>query len=245
MAKRRGIKKLYMCFIPFVNFVVLGKLIGRTNIWGLKIKNIGLWLAIISAFTFVTDQLLLVGDYIFVLERVFLGGYIEFSSQIIIDFLNYEGVIYSIISICNMVVSLAELFLEIGLIFTVFRLYKPERATLYSFLSIFLGDLIFGILLFSVRNNNYVTIDDFLRMRAEQNRARYGGYYGGYNNSNGNNTSGNQWGNPYNNNGGQNSYEEKDPFPEFSDKKENESQTNRQNRQNSSADGNNQDDLFN
>ena len=238
MAKRKGFKKLFLCFLPFTNLYMLGKVIGATKVWGIRFKNLGLWLMISTILTFIFEQAINVSNYIFVIERVFVGGYFEFESQLITDFLNGTGTLFNVVYYSYDVVSLIQLFFTVSLIFLVFRCYKPERSTLFALLSIFIEPL-FGILLFAVRNNNHITIDDFLRIRAAQNQAKYGQWYGGSNyQGGGNNYQGGQY-NGYNNSAPQ---QEKDPFPEFSNEKPKSSQNN----QNSSESSKNfEDDLFN
>ena len=80
------------------------------------------------------------------------------------------------------------------MIFLIFRLYKPEKATMYSFLSIFF-DFLFGVLLFTLRNEEPVDYAGYVR-------ARYDGNFGGYN------TDYRRYEPPQ-------TKEEDDPFPEF------------------------------
>jgi hypothetical protein len=92
---------------------------------------------------------------------------------------------------------------RISLIFMVFRMYAPERSLLYSLASVFIEPF-FGILLFMVRNRRRYSREDFIRERAEF--TTYDPFGTPHNNYNNNNQNFNK--------------KVEDPFPEFSEKKD-------------------------
>lgn len=235
MAKRRNFDKLWMSFVPFLNYIVLGKLAGKAIVWGKEIKNIGLVVCILSAVTLIGGYLLDVGYYLSLIEGLYNVKFV-FNSAFINSWVSQTGVVFVICHYLYLGIDLINLFLTICLALLIFRKYYPERAFLYMILSIFF-DFMFGILLFTVRNREYLTYEDFLRSR--QN------YY------NQNNPYGSNNGYTVYNGGGNNVNADDDPFPEFSNKKqENEpfaefngeksNSTNSESKNNS-----NEDDLFN
>ncbi len=200
MAKKLNINKgLWMAFIPFVNWLLLGKIVGNAVVWGKKIKNVGLWAMILSIAQTVLMLLLNIGYYLYQAQIVFKVNFL-FTSQFLIDWVNGEGVLYLMVNLLSFAVSIAFIFFEVSVIFLIFRLYAPESALLFSLLSLFIDPPLFGILLFVVRKRE--------RRSFKQYYTVYNPYanYTGYGNQN----------SPQNK--PQNS--DVDPFPEFSNGKD-------------------------
>ncbi len=199
MAKQKGLKKLWISFVPFLNYYLLGKVLGKAIIWGKPIKNVGLWVAIVSLVQFVLNTLLSVGYYNAIIE--YLGYSVEYTSKFFENWAKGEGWLYTIVSLISMVVDLAYILFHVSIVFLTFRKYNPQRALLFSILSIFIDGL-FGILLFVSRKNKPFSYEDYIRM---QQRSYYGGgYYGGAYNPNNQNA-----------NQGEAPKKPEDPFPEF------------------------------
>ena len=55
LAKNNDVQRAYLAWIPFANLYLMGKLAGKTSIFGWKIANIGL---IVMILNLVTDVLL-------------------------------------------------------------------------------------------------------------------------------------------------------------------------------------------
>lgn len=232
MAKRRSFDKLWMAFVPFVNFVLLGKLIGKVNIWGHEVKNLGLLVCITSAITVVLGYAIDFGYYLYIIGQVFNVRF-EFATAFMQAWASQSGLFWTIAYYVYNIIGIIDVILTCWIIFTIFRMYAPERSFMYSLIAIFF-DFTFPILLFVVRNNEVMTFEDFLRTRNRyynQNPNNYGGY----------NQGGNYYGNqtpPTN---------EVDPFPEFSNKQQNNGYTseNPYGTNNSQNTNSNEDDLFN
>lgn len=224
IAGRKGIENRWLAFIPFVNWLLLGKVIGRVKLWGHELKNLGFWVCITSAVDFIFTLIMNYNSYVYLLSNLL-------HATPILPLINTNSITFLAIELLSYVVSLAYIFFEVNIIFATFRIYFPEKALLFSLLSIFLE--IFGVLLFAVRNREEVSYEEYVRRRyASYNSSRYnnGGYngYNGYNNGNGGYNGGNNRGNT------SNGYE--NPFPEFDD----------DNHGNNGGNGkNDEDDLFN
>lgn len=206
MAKKLNIKKgLWMAYVPFINWILLGKIIGNAVVWGKKFNNVGIWVMVFSIIQTVFNFLLNIGFYLYEITIIFNVDFI-FTSQFLIDWVSGEGVLYIIAEVIVLIVDIAYIFFEVSIIFMIFRLYAPESALLFSILSLFLNPPLFGILLFVVR---------------KRDRRSFKQYYNVYN--------------AYSNFYGQNGYQphnqpprnekphnsDVDPFPEFSNKTEN------------------------
>lgn len=209
MAKRENLKNKWFAWIPFLNYVLIGKLIGKAVVWGVEIKNLGLWVCLTSFFNFLMNALLNAGFYVTLLNEMMNGSaIIKAANPFIEEWLNQSGVLWTVCFYLNSAVNLVYIFMYVSLVFLVFRQYKPERSLLFSILSIFV-ECLFGIFLFTVRNNEKVNYNDYLRSRANNynynNYRRYDG--NGYNNRNDYTVY----------RGGSDG--DDDPFPEFSNNK--------------------------
>jgi len=207
MAKRLNINKgRWMAFVPFLNWYLLGKVIGSAVVWGKKIDNVGLWLMLLSIAQTVITILLSIGSYLLIASILFDVSFV-FSSPFLQYWVMGTGLLYEILSFVSLGVDIAFIFFEVSVIFLVFRLYAPESALLFSLLSLFLDPPLFGILLFVVRNRERKSFKQYYNVYNP---------YANYNNG--------QNGNPFqspNQNKPQNN--DVDPFPEFSSGKDNSS----------------------
>ncbi len=204
LAKKCGYGKLYLAWIPFFNFILLGKIVGKTVLWGVRLKNLGLLVSILYLISYVMLTLLNLGYYIRNFEIVF-NFKVEFASQFVKDWMSGTGVLFTVINILHTILSLVEIFTKASLIYCIFRLYAPERAFIYMIVSI-LVDPLLGPILFMIRNRNKI---NYIYVRPSVYNNPYG----------------NPYNNPYSNGGyGQNNNAknaesvEDDPFPEFSNK---------------------------
>ena len=71
MCKKQGFKKLWLSFIPFINLIPLGKLVGKTTVWGVKLKNVGFWACITGIVCTLCNFLLDIGYYLSLIEQFF------------------------------------------------------------------------------------------------------------------------------------------------------------------------------
>ena len=203
MAKKQGLKNKWFAFVPFLNYVLLGKLIGPIRIFRVKMKNAGLFLAIVSFSLEVVYILLNLGYYKAVLETIFPIS-ISVSTEFARAWFAGEGVLYIFVHIIGYILNIAEIFISISLIFAIFRKYAPEKMFLYGLISVFI-DFFFGIALLLVANRTPVDYESYIRKMREQQMNNYNAYngYNGYQN-------------PYGYRKPQEPKEE--PFPEFSNK---------------------------
>lgn len=56
MAKNNKLKLLFLAFIPFANYYLLGKITGEIRIFSLKVKNVGIWLGLLLFVTFIINN---------------------------------------------------------------------------------------------------------------------------------------------------------------------------------------------
>lgn len=215
LSKKNGFKHLYLSFIPFLNFILLGKLVGKMILWGKPINNIGVFVCIFTALEFAVGIFFSLNTYAtlmkIVLEFVTKGTVIIDNS--FINMLYQNAVLWYLLEIVYLITSIAKIFFEVSLVFALFRKYAPQNYILFSILSIFI-EFTFGFFLFAVRKNKPMSQEEYLREMAKKR-----GYYVYRVNPNDFNNPYNPY-NPYNGQRPQQQKpQEEDPFPEFSDKK--------------------------
>ena len=210
MAKRQNLKKTWLAFIPYFNFILLGKVLGMAIVWGKPIKNVGLWVAITGLISALFNAVLNYGYYLYVFEQLFSVTVYFKTDSFLYLLASGKGAFYTILNYVSFIPDIAYIFFYVSIVFMVFRTYAPERALLYSLASVFI-DPFFGILLFMVRNKRRYSREDFMRDRA-QTYNPYSNPFGGYNNNSTQNTQNTQ-------------KNVEDPFPEFSNDNKNENKS--------------------
>ncbi|MDY4676866.1 MAG: hypothetical protein SO373_06950 [Candidatus Borkfalkiaceae bacterium] len=165
MAKKCGLKNKWMSFVPYLNFVILGKLAGKVRIFGFAFKNIGLFYAILLA----------ASHLIVVLESVasaLFNYHPGATTQLF-----YQVMLY-VSAIVNWPLSIIELLCFVTLCFGLYGRYTPDRRILFSFLSCF--NFIFPIILIAIHNKKpYESYDDYFKQKMAE---RYGQTYDPFSN---------------------------------------------------------------
>lgn len=165
MAKKCGLKHKWMSFVPYLNFVILGKLAGKVRIFGFAFKNIGLFYAILLA----------ASHLIVVLESVASALFSYHPGATTQLF--YQVMLY-VSAIVNWPLSIIELLCFVTLCFGLYGRYTPDRRILFSFLSCF--NFIFPIILIAIHNKKpYESYDDYFKQKMAE---RYGQTYDPFSN---------------------------------------------------------------
>ncbi|MBE7100315.1 MAG: hypothetical protein E7364_01740 [Clostridiales bacterium] len=223
MAKRRGIKKRALAFVPFANLWYMGKLAGECRVFGRKVKRVGLYAMLAQiALTILMGLYLAAELYLFMKgEPIWHEDYYP-----VWDFNGFAGKVETFYKYGDLFIAIFELayaILMIVLLNGLFKQYAPRKYMVLSILFVFLPFSRF-ITIFCLRNKQPIDYDAYMRARREAyirqqqqyyNRYGNGPYggnpYGGYNNPYGQNP----YGNPYSQ-GQQRPPEE--PFGEFGGK---------------------------
>lgn len=165
MAKKCGLKHKWMSFVPYLNFVILGKLAGKVRIFGFAFKNIGLFYVIFLA----------ASHLIVVLESVASALFSYHPGATTQLF--YQVMLY-VSAIVNWPLSIIELLCFVTLCFGLYGRYTPDRRILFSFLSCF--NFIFPIILIAIHNKKpYESYDDYFKQKMAE---RYGQTYDPFSN---------------------------------------------------------------
>ena len=178
MAKNKGLDKLYLAWIPFFNYILLGKVIGTVFLFRKKVNNVGVLVAIFSAITFTVQTLLNLGYYVYNLGE-FLGfNILDYGSIFVENWMLQKGVFYTVIYYLYDILAIIEIVFTVSLIFFVFRKYAPERALIYAIISVFI-DPAFAVLLFVIRNRKPDGFANYTRVYVRPNYDTYNNPYKG------------------------------------------------------------------
>lgn len=232
MAKRRGMKKKFLAFIPFANIYYIGKLSGECVVFGQRMKRAGLYamiaqtIATILCIATVTGQLYLylkgyepmidetIGRSYWPIEGGFVG--------VVAKFLNV-GIYF--VEIVRLVTSVLMLILLSGL----YKKYSPKNYFMLGVLTIMFPARF--LIIFFLRKKKPIDFEAYMRARREaymrQQQQYHQQYYGHY---------GNPYGNPYGNTY-QPPQKPEDPFEEFGGKTNDEPFEELNNQGNKDSDG--------
>ena len=192
MAKSKCISYWWIGFLPFGNTVLAGKLAGEANMFGVKMKQPGIWAVIAEVFFVLVEVGLLVTTFLFLNEEFYdiveAGeelSYIEFKPNLV----KLKAPEYAWLLTLNTVLQVLDIFARVTLLFlflvmftAFFRKYYLRGPFLMAFLCSFLP--VRGFVLFAVRNNTPVDYNAYMRRRMEEIQRRqqqmYGSGAGGY-----------------------------------------------------------------
>ena len=197
MAKKRGLKKRWLAFIPFANIWYIGKIAGECNVFGQRMKRGGLYTMLAQIFTTVLCGLTIaVQVYLLVVEGA--PEYDQFGFPFWINLTGFSAVAYKFYGISQYILPIFQLVYEVFMLILLIALYKRYAHRNYfilSMLALFVPVSRF-IVIFVLRNRNGIDYEAYMRARHEaymRQQQQYGGYnpyYGGYNR--------NPYGNPQN-----------------------------------------------
>lgn len=222
MAKRRGMKKKFLAFVPFANLYYIGKLVGECIVCGQRMKRAGLYAMIaeiIGATVFIASILTELYLYTTVGEPILDGfGYPDWSGM------GLTGTSYALAKIneiCNYVVMILVLVESIMVLLLMAGLFKKYSPGNYFMLGVIIAFIPVAryILIFVLRNRQPVDYEAYIRARREAYMRQQQQYY---------NTYGRGYSNPYQPNPPQRP-KPQDPFSEFGENSQNNGQTSGEN----------------
>ena len=188
MAKRSGLKKKGLAFVPFANIWYIGKLAGECNVFGQKMKRAGLYAMIAQIIATVLCGLVIAAQM-----YLYLKFGVEDIYYMTTGLSGFSLTVAKFYDISSYFLSIAQLVARILTVILMSGLYKKYSPRNYFFL----GALTFMlparyIAIFALRNRTPIDYEAYMRARHEAYMRRQQQYY--------NNTYGNPYGNPYNQN---------------------------------------------
>ncbi len=236
MAVKRGMGQRWKAFVPFVNYLYMGKIAGDCSVFGQKVKKVGVFAMIAQVLaTVFCVALLMAVSYLFLvegepkpIEGIPYWDGDGFSATVERFYRIGAGYTFgiSILSILQLIYEISLFILTMGL----YRRYAPRAATGLALLGLLMPYARF-VIVFVLSNRPEIDWEEYTRARREafarqqqQRQQRYGGNpYGGH--YGGNPYGGNPYGNPYGDgspydhpNEPQQPQEPEEPFGEFGGK---------------------------
>ncbi len=216
MARRCGLKRRGLAFVPFANIYYIGKIVGECSFFGQRMKRAGLYAMLAQIFaTIFTVMFVLSEWYLYYNYEAVL---VEDGLFQIISFPNLTGFaakVSKFYDMSSLLVSMFGLIAEIFLLILMIGLYKKYSPANYRFMAVltFFFPIARFIAIFVFRNRQPVDYNEYMRRQYDEYMRRQQQYH-------------NPYGNPYNNpNGGgyNDSYQQppqvpskNEPFEEFS-----------------------------
>ena len=185
MAKKVGMKHSWLAFLPLANTWYAVKLAGETQLFGQKMKRVGLY-AMLSELVYIAINVFaLIVTFALYRPEYFaeqtneagqlVGIYIE-TARIPLE-LRWLVVANNVLRWVNTISYLVLIFFFCTLFFAFFRKYYARSPFLMTFLCAILP--LRGIVIFAVRNNTPVDYNAYMRRRMEEYARRQGMPYGG------------------------------------------------------------------
>lgn len=168
IAKKAKSPHAWMAFLPFFNTNLIGELGGDGYLFSAKIKNSGLWAALMEIVAFVAGGLYMTMIYL-------LDPYYEPTTGTHINVPKTLEWAVSSIDYVNIALNLLEvgyiLFLFV-ILFSFFRKYYYKSPMIMT-ISCYFFPFVKGIILFSVRNNLPFDYEAYARRQREEAMRRY------------------------------------------------------------------------
>lgn len=175
MAKKRKLKNWWLGMIPYANYITLGKLAGRTRIFSMDFKNIGIVVCFSALACDVASAIMYLPNFVAIFQLIGVNG--TLSEDIILALQNTSA-IYTLVDVVAYVCDIAFVLSYAMLALAIFSKYAPQKRILYTLLSMI--QPLFGILLLVIMNNRtYSSVDEFYR---EKMARQYGQTYNPYQN---------------------------------------------------------------
>ncbi len=179
MAKKRGMKRKWMAFVPFVNIYYMGKLAEECSFFGHKMKNAGVYamvaqiLATMMALAFVLAECYLYYNHGApqrenTLMTPYWPGLSGFSLTVS-KFYDYGGYVLPIFSL---ITQLLLLILTMAL----YKKYTPKNYRLWAMIVFFMPVARF-VIIFCMRNRQAVDYEAYIQKRREEFARRQQEYY--------------------------------------------------------------------
>ena len=218
MAKNKNLKNRWMAFVPFVNILYIGRIVGECKIFNRRVKRAGMYAMITQIALTIMCALLVASELYLYLEvgeptRVLYQGYYMLDWQTT----GFAAKVEEFYAFGEYFLSIFQLIYEIMMfimLITLFRNYSPKNHTLLTVLSIFIP-LSRYVIIFVLRKNKVVDYNAYVCAQREEYIRRHQAQYGNPNI----NPYGTPYGQPFNQTyrpAGQTAKPDEDPFEEFS-----------------------------
>ena len=172
MAKKREIKNGWLAFVPFLRYYLLGKIVGKINLFGKQIKNLGVVAVITSALTYLTIAVINIYNFLPAVIVFFQQGSISFildettqelayASNISFSYDTWFVIVTEVCTYINAIADLVNFFVILELFIELYKKYAPDHYFMYAILTLILN--IGGIFVFAIRNRQAVSYAEYIK----------------------------------------------------------------------------------
>lgn len=223
MAKKRGMAKRYLAFVPFANIWYMGKLAGECKVFGRKMKRAGTYAMIAQIVTTLLSCAALAAELYLYLRH---GDPIVPEDPLASPYwglTGFSGKVESFYDYSGFFISIFQLIFRLLMLIILLSLYKqyaPKNYFTLSVLAFFVPSARL-VTAFCLKNRTAIDYEAYMRARHEAYMRRQQQYYNQYGNPYNRPYGGgynNPYANPYQQNPDPQSQAKKpdDPFEEFS-----------------------------
>lgn len=184
LAKRAGLKRRYLAFLPFANTWYAGKLAGEAYFFGQKMKRAGLYAMLLEILSCAFGIFFIVVEFIFLNPEYFVlkmeDGVTGWSLDPALIPASYQWVhsAYYYLQIASYLIGFLVIVFLCVVFIAFFRKYFAKNPIMMTILCTILPCR--GFAIFAVRKNAPVDYNEYMRRRAEEYARRRGPYgYGG------------------------------------------------------------------
>ena len=190
MAKKRGLRRKWMAFVPFANILLTGRLAGETTFFGQRIKRAGLYAMLLQiAVTMIALSYMFADVYLHQSGCVDYQPIEESLGQFSAHFqggTRFEKLLYTyayeVSYLLDMIFGLMGKVLMLVLLSALFKQYSPEKHTWMTVVTLFVPPA-YCIIIFVFRNRKPVNYQAYMQAKREAYFRRQQQWYGqgGYN----------------------------------------------------------------
>lgn len=172
LAVRRGLKNAWLAFVPFGALILIGEL-GQYPKKASATRTFAILATVFTALYYVFNVVI---DALYAIEplgELFAGRTLTESvmnKDIVISLSNVNFSVYNLLGSLNNIIMLVSLVFTILCYSSLFRVYRPEKSTLFSVLgglaTVFLGTwLLYAIFVFASRDREPQDYAEFINRR--------------------------------------------------------------------------------
>ena len=168
MAKKRGLSKRYLAFIPFANFYYMGKLAGKCRFFGREMKGAHIYAMVAQIVTYVCCTLMIVAE---IYLSQFEFSYDQTTGLLVPASLTGTALgVYNVYDVGGWFLSVVELIssiLTFVLLIALYKTYNAKNHMILSFLYLFVPLSRF-IVIPVLSKNTAVDYDEYMRQKREE-----------------------------------------------------------------------------
>ncbi len=169
MAKKQKVEKRWLAFVPFANFLFMGKLAGECNVFGQKVKRAGLYAMLAQIVTTALCFMeMFAVTYLYTVEGA--PSFDQFNNPYWSGLKGFSFSLTKYLSVSGLILPIVQMIYEIMtfiILMAVYKKYVPNNAFVLGILSLFVPLSRF-IILFVIRTRELIDYEAYMRKKQEE-----------------------------------------------------------------------------